>query len=244
MCEHSSESQKAWSDVHKRTTALRHVRCRICQHEIHSTSRRRLANCSAQRMCAQKFSLNAILARYVCIRGGSHRSLVGAKRAFGPMERVLPFAVCFELLAELRRAPACDVIKTQAQVLSCPQRCCDLTNCAMALHRCFHTRQLTSPRRLTRLAMRHSRVHTDAGDTKPANSQRESEPKEHEDTSPSHETPGKQPQQKPMTLTERDAELMEKWKDREGSLANSEFEGGKVEEGYRRNVKANAFRYI
>lgn len=39
-----------------------------------------------------------------------------------------------------------------------------------------------------------------------------------------------------MTITERDAALMNAWKDREGSLANAEFEDGQLETGYRRNV--------
>lgn len=39
-----------------------------------------------------------------------------------------------------------------------------------------------------------------------------------------------------MTIAERDAALKNAWKDREGSLANAEFENGEVEEGYRRNV--------
>jgi len=54
--------------------------------------------------------------------------------------------------------------------------------------------------------------------------------------------PEQQPRQ--MTVAEKDAALIEKWQDREGSLANAEFEGGQVEGGYRRNVKANIFRYI
>ncbi|KAI0342910.1 hypothetical protein BDW22DRAFT_1357455 [Trametopsis cervina] len=49
---------------------------------------------------------------------------------------------------------------------------------------------------------------------------------------------------RPVSIAERDAMLMNAWKDREGSLANAEFEDGKVEEGYRRHVKANIFRYI
>lgn len=66
-----------------------------------------------------------------------------------------------------------------------------------------------------------------------------------------------------MSIAERDSMLMNAWKEREGSLANAEFEDGKVEEGYRRHVvclhvtalpvfpvndplpqKANIFRYI
>ncbi|KAI0360126.1 hypothetical protein OH77DRAFT_1517665 [Trametes cingulata] len=45
-----------------------------------------------------------------------------------------------------------------------------------------------------------------------------------------------------MTMAERDAALMNSWKEHEGSLANAEFEHGQVAEGYRRNVKANIFR--
>jgi len=56
------------------------------------------------------------------------------------------------------------------------------------------------------------------------------------------EQPGPKPHK--MTVAEQDAALMESWKERQGSLANSEFEGGEVEGGYRRNVKANIFRYI
>ncbi|KAJ3534056.1 hypothetical protein NM688_g7194 [Phlebia brevispora] len=41
---------------------------------------------------------------------------------------------------------------------------------------------------------------------------------------------------KPMSVAERDAALLRAWKEREGSLASAEFEDGKVEEGYRRNV--------
>ncbi|KIP04382.1 hypothetical protein PHLGIDRAFT_195329 [Phlebiopsis gigantea 11061_1 CR5-6] len=54
------------------------------------------------------------------------------------------------------------------------------------------------------------------------------------------------PQASPAVLTvaERDAALMNAWRDREGSLANAELEDGKLEEGYRRNVKANIFRLI
>lgn len=39
-----------------------------------------------------------------------------------------------------------------------------------------------------------------------------------------------------LTVAERDAALMNAWRDREGSLANAELEDGKLEEGYRRNV--------
>ncbi|KAI9000557.1 hypothetical protein BD414DRAFT_526063 [Trametes punicea] len=41
------------------------------------------------------------------------------------------------------------------------------------------------------------------------------------------------------TIAERDAELMNSWKEREGSLVNAEFEDGHVAEGYRRNVGVN-----
>ena len=41
---------------------------------------------------------------------------------------------------------------------------------------------------------------------------------------------------RPITIAERDAMLIKAWKDREGSLANAQFEDGKVEEGYRRHV--------
>lgn len=37
-------------------------------------------------------------------------------------------------------------------------------------------------------------------------------------------------------MAERDAMIANAWKDREGSLANTEFEEGKPEEGFRRNV--------
>lgn len=43
-----------------------------------------------------------------------------------------------------------------------------------------------------------------------------------------------------MTIAERDAAMMNSWKERQGSLANAEFEDGQVAEGYRRNV----VRYI
>ncbi|KAI0749560.1 hypothetical protein C8Q80DRAFT_631929 [Daedaleopsis nitida] len=49
---------------------------------------------------------------------------------------------------------------------------------------------------------------------------------------------------KKMTVAERDAALMNSWKERQGSLANAELEDGQLEGGYRRNVKANIFRYI
>ena len=39
-----------------------------------------------------------------------------------------------------------------------------------------------------------------------------------------------------MTIAERDAALMNSWKERQGSLANAEFEDGEVSGGYRRNV--------
>ena len=39
-----------------------------------------------------------------------------------------------------------------------------------------------------------------------------------------------------MTVTERDAALMLAWKERGGGMATAEFEDGKLEEGYRRNV--------
>ncbi|OBZ72064.1 hypothetical protein A0H81_07836 [Grifola frondosa] len=45
-----------------------------------------------------------------------------------------------------------------------------------------------------------------------------------------------------LTIAEQDAALMQRLQDREGSLANAQFENGKLEEGYRRNVKANIFR--
>lgn len=44
-----------------------------------------------------------------------------------------------------------------------------------------------------------------------------------------------------MSVAERDAALMNAWKDREGSLANAEFEDGQVEQGYRRNVVSSYF---
>ena len=69
-----------------------------------------------------------------------------------------------------------------------------------------------------------------------------------------------------MTVAERDAELMNRWRERQGSFANAELEDGQVDSGYRRNVvrlsrsvsltcipqglsaffpqKANIFRYI
>ncbi|KAL1937469.1 hypothetical protein VTO73DRAFT_13192 [Trametes versicolor] len=52
------------------------------------------------------------------------------------------------------------------------------------------------------------------------------------------------PKKRAMTLAERDAALLNSLKEHEGSLANAEFEDGQVSEGYRRNVKANIFRYI
>ncbi len=39
-----------------------------------------------------------------------------------------------------------------------------------------------------------------------------------------------------MSVADQDAALMNAWKDREGSLANTEFEDGTFEGGYRRNV--------
>ena len=39
-----------------------------------------------------------------------------------------------------------------------------------------------------------------------------------------------------MTVAERDAALINAWKERQGSLANTEFEDGQVAGGYRRNV--------
>ena len=39
-----------------------------------------------------------------------------------------------------------------------------------------------------------------------------------------------------MTIAERDAALMNSWRERQGSLANAEFEDGEVSGGYRRNV--------
>ncbi|KAK7690807.1 hypothetical protein QCA50_005907 [Cerrena zonata] len=47
-----------------------------------------------------------------------------------------------------------------------------------------------------------------------------------------------------MSIAERDAALMHAWRERGGGIATAEFEDGKLEEGYRRNVKANIFRYI
>lgn len=49
------------------------------------------------------------------------------------------------------------------------------------------------------------------------------------------------PPHKKKTIAERDAALMNAWKEREGSLANAEFEDGKVEEGYRRHVVSSCF---
>ncbi|KAI0768077.1 hypothetical protein BD413DRAFT_614738 [Trametes elegans] len=60
---------------------------------------------------------------------------------------------------------------------------------------------------------------------------------------PSRAQPESSPNRK-MTIAEMDVELMDRWKERQGSLANAEFEDGQVAEGYRRNVKANIFRYI
>jgi hypothetical protein len=45
-----------------------------------------------------------------------------------------------------------------------------------------------------------------------------------------------EPLEKQKSIAEKDNMLMNAWKDREGSLANSQFEDGKVEEGYRRHV--------
>ncbi|GBE87791.1 hypothetical protein SCP_1200150 [Sparassis crispa] len=56
--------------------------------------------------------------------------------------------------------------------------------------------------------------------------------------------PKSHPLKPATTVAERDADYVEKLKEREGSLANTEFEDGKIEEGLRRNVKANIFRYI
>ena len=39
-----------------------------------------------------------------------------------------------------------------------------------------------------------------------------------------------------MTVAERDAALINAWKERQGSLANTEFEDSQVAGGYRRNV--------
>ena len=39
-----------------------------------------------------------------------------------------------------------------------------------------------------------------------------------------------------MTVAERDADLMNRWRERQGSLANAELEDGQVDSGYRRNV--------
>ena len=39
-----------------------------------------------------------------------------------------------------------------------------------------------------------------------------------------------------MTVAERDADLMNRWRERQGSLANAELENGQVDSGYRRNV--------
>ena len=41
---------------------------------------------------------------------------------------------------------------------------------------------------------------------------------------------------KRMTVTERDADLMNRWRERQGSLANAELEDGQLDSGYRRNV--------
>ncbi|THH01615.1 hypothetical protein EW026_g1136 [Hermanssonia centrifuga] len=58
------------------------------------------------------------------------------------------------------------------------------------------------------------------------------------------EQPSDSSLKRPMSVAERDAATMNAWKEREGSLANAEFEDGSVEGGYRKNVKANIFRYI
>jgi hypothetical protein len=41
---------------------------------------------------------------------------------------------------------------------------------------------------------------------------------------------------KSISIAERDAAMMNAWKEHEGSIANAELEDGKLEEGYRRNV--------
>ncbi len=43
-----------------------------------------------------------------------------------------------------------------------------------------------------------------------------------------------------MSVTERDAATINAWKEREGSLANAEFEDGLVEGGYRKNVVSDS----
>ncbi|KAF7799790.1 hypothetical protein EIP86_011032 [Pleurotus ostreatoroseus] len=59
------------------------------------------------------------------------------------------------------------------------------------------------------------------------------QPSQTEDTEPKE---AESALRKQMSIAERDAALMNAWKEREGSLANAEFEDGKVEEGYRRHV--------
>ncbi|OSD06341.1 hypothetical protein PYCCODRAFT_1474517 [Trametes coccinea BRFM310] len=68
--------------------------------------------------------------------------------------------------------------------------------------------------------------------------------KDSADTTAEYDASPLQEPTRKMTLAERDAALMNSWKEREGSFANAEFEDGQVAEGYRRNVKANIFRYI
>lgn len=70
--------------------------------------------------------------------------------------------------------------------------------------------------------------------TKPSDTDKESN-KDSKETSPSKSS---------QTYAERDAELMQKFREREGSLANSAFEDGEIEHGLRRNVKKNMFRVI
>ncbi|KAI0076210.1 hypothetical protein K474DRAFT_1772718 [Panus rudis PR-1116 ss-1] len=82
----------------------------------------------------------------------------------------------------------------------------------------------------------HNELTQQPENTHPTPCQPNSPPISSSDTKPSSP--------KKMTVAERDAAMMDAWKEREGSLANAQFEDGKAEEGYRRNVKANIFRYI
>ncbi|KAI0087278.1 hypothetical protein BDY19DRAFT_954845 [Irpex rosettiformis] len=111
----------------------------------------------------------------------------------------------------------------------------------MATKRCLITYQnrICSMSRLSSTTMKRQQMHS-ANVSTPAKETVQS------NTAKAEKTDQRlQPEQaKPMSIAERDAMLMNAWKDREGSLANAEFEDGKVEEGYKRNVKANIFRYI
>ncbi|RDX57568.1 hypothetical protein OH76DRAFT_53600 [Lentinus brumalis] len=78
---------------------------------------------------------------------------------------------------------------------------------------------------------------------KQATTEYDPSPKELEEASDKRSRPNDKDVKHKMSVADQDAALMNAWKDREGSLANTEFEDGDFEGGYRRNVPTSSVIY-